>query len=100
MGGLGLEERLAPAQAGWSWKARARQGGQPRLARGLPIPRAPRVSAVSIWPSQLFFLPQRIAGVSSAVCQVLFLKSQSCGCFCGWVEGGSLRRHQGSPPSV
>lgn len=49
VGGLGWEDRLALAQAGWSWKARARQGGQPRPTRRLCIPRAPRVSAVSIW---------------------------------------------------
>lgn len=55
-------------------------------ARGLPIPRAPRVSAVSIWPAQLLFMQRCMAGVSSADCLVLFLKSHGCGCFCGWVE--------------
>lgn len=44
LGGLGQENQLALAQARCSWKAAARWGVEPRLH----IPRAPRMSAVSV----------------------------------------------------
>lgn len=70
LGGLGRQNELALAQAQCSWKAPARWGVQPRLC----IPRAPRMSAVSICLAPLLFMQQRIGGCFKH-CQVLFLKS-------------------------
>lgn len=104
LGGLGQQNELALAQACCSWKAPARWGVQPRLC----IPRAPRMSAVSICLAPLLFMQQWIGG-SFKHCQVLFLKAHSTARLMLASVGGSrvtvcvticLCRLQERPPPV